>query len=105
MKKESRKLQLNRETLITMQNDDLDLVYGGATPSTIIPVSAASARASSAACLRAASELAKHTARSVATVASAIGSAVSAVFGSRFCGPTQPQPQPQGGGPAPGGEG
>lgn len=35
MKKESRKLSLNRETLAPMQSDDLSHVNGGATPATV----------------------------------------------------------------------
>ena len=35
MKKESRKLNLNRETLMPMQSEELDGVAGGATPATI----------------------------------------------------------------------
>jgi hypothetical protein len=53
MKKETRKLNLNRETLAPMQADDLSQVNGGATPATIttssqICISAASATVASA---------------------------------------------------------
>jgi len=47
MKKESRKLQLDRETLIPLQNDELADVNGGITP-TITTSSAACIGASSA---------------------------------------------------------
>ncbi|GEM_PF-6972786 len=107
MTKASRKLQLNRETLITMQSDDLDDVYGGATPSTVVPVSLAASRASSAACIRAATEGVRWTARMTSQIASAISASVSLVYRSRHCGPTHGGPTPpqgQGGGAA-GGEG
>ena len=107
-KKGSNKLQLNRETLYTMQSDDLALVHGGATPSTIVPVSIAASRASSAACIRASTEGVKWTARMVSRVASAISVSYSLVHRSQQCGPTHggPQPQaPQGGGQGGGGEG
>jgi hypothetical protein len=40
MKKESRKLNLNRETLMPMQNHELEGVAGGATPATVVTSSA-----------------------------------------------------------------
>jgi hypothetical protein len=73
MKKESRKLNLNRETLATMQSDELEGVAGGFTPTISAAVSAAS-RASSQACIKASAE-------SVASLASAI----SAFFRTRGC--------------------
>ena len=108
-KKGSNKLQLNRETLATMQADDLANVHGGATPSTVVPVSIAASRASSAACIRASTEGVKWTARMVSRVTTAISISYSLAHRSQHCGPThggpqqpqQPQ-QPQGGG---GGEG
>jgi hypothetical protein len=36
MKKESRKLNLNRETVMPLQNHELEGVAGGATPTTIV---------------------------------------------------------------------
>jgi hypothetical protein len=36
MKKELRKLNLNRETLMPMQNHELEGVAGGATPTTVV---------------------------------------------------------------------
>jgi hypothetical protein len=39
MKKESRKLSLNRETLAPMQRDDLGNVNGGVTPTTTVTTS------------------------------------------------------------------
>lgn len=42
MKKQSRKLNLNRETLMPLTNTDLNDVNGGATPAVTIPLSAAS---------------------------------------------------------------
>lgn len=48
MKKEARKLSLNRETLAPMQNTELDHVNGGATPATITTSSAACSAAVSA---------------------------------------------------------
>jgi hypothetical protein len=52
MKKETRKLNLNRETLAPMQSDDLGQVNGGVTPATIttssgVCISAASATVAS----------------------------------------------------------
>ena len=73
MKKESRKLNLNRETLMPMQSDELDGVNGGSTPAISVAVSAAS-RASSQACIKASAE-------SLASLASA----VSAFFRTRGC--------------------
>ena len=67
MKKESRKLNLNRETLIPLQADDLANVNGGTSPATTVTTS-------SAACIGAVSA-------SVAGVASA----VSLYFQSRGC--------------------
>ena len=66
MKKESRKLNLNKETLIPLQPDDLTGVNGGISPATVT--------LSSAACIGAVSA-------SVAGVASA----VSLYFQSRGC--------------------
>ena len=40
MKKQSRKLNLNRETLIPLQSDDMAAINGGVTPSTITTSSA-----------------------------------------------------------------
>jgi hypothetical protein len=65
MKKESRKLNLNRETLATMQSDELEGVAGGSTPATISVAVTAASRASSQACIKASAE-------SIASVASAI---------------------------------
>ena len=106
-KKGSNKLQLNRETLYTMQSEDLALVHGGATPSTIVPVSIAASRASSAACIRASTEGVKWTARMVSRVTTVVSATYSLVHRSQHCGPTHggPQPQPQGGGQGGGGGG
>ena len=73
MKKESRKLNLNRETLMPMQSEELDGVNGGSTPAISVAVSAAS-RASSKACIEGAS---KATA--------SIISAISSFFNTRRC--------------------
>ena len=96
-KEASRKLKLVRETLCPMQSDELSLVHGGATPSTIIPVSAAASRASSAACIRASTEAVKYTAQMVSRIGTAISISYSLVHRSQQCGPTHggPQPQPQ----------
>ena len=69
MKKESRKLNLNRETLTPLQPDDLDNVNGGTSPATTVTTS-------SAPCIRTASML------------SAAGvSAISRYFQTRNCNP------------------
>ncbi len=67
MKKESRKLNLNRETLTPLQPDDLGNVNGGTSPATTITTS-------SAPCIETASVV----------ISSAI-SAVSRYFQSRSC--------------------
>jgi hypothetical protein len=67
MKKETRKLNLNRETLAPMQSDDLSQVNGGVTPATTVTTS-------SGVCISAAS----------ATVASAIEAASQMFCKSRF---------------------
>jgi len=90
----SRKLQLVRETLCPMQNDELADVYGGATPSTVIPVSIAASRASSAACIRAATEGVKWTARMTSRIATALSIGYSLVHRSEHCGPGHGGPQP-----------
>ena len=41
MKKQSRKLNLNRETILPLQSDDMAAINGGATPATITTSSAA----------------------------------------------------------------
>ena len=41
MKKQSRKLNLNRETILPLQSDDMAAINGGDTPSTITTSSAA----------------------------------------------------------------
>jgi hypothetical protein len=41
MKKETRKLSLNRETLAPMQNSELEQVHGGITPTTTVTTSSA----------------------------------------------------------------
>src|SRR5690606_33291162 len=74
MKKESRKLNLNRETLATMQSDQLEGVAGGATPSVVVSAISAASRASSQACIKASAE-------SLASVASAI----STYYRTRKC--------------------
>lgn len=48
MKKEARKLSLNRETLAPMQNTELEQVHGGVTPTTVTTSSAACSVAVSA---------------------------------------------------------
>ncbi len=67
MKKESRKLNLNRETLTPLQADDLEKVNGGTSPATTVTTS-------SGPCIGAVSA-------SVASVASA----VSRYFQTRGC--------------------
>ena len=74
MKKESRKLSLNRETLMPMQSNELDGVAGGATPATVSVAISAASRASSKACIEGAS---KATA--------SILSAISSFFNTRRC--------------------
>jgi hypothetical protein len=71
MKRESRKLNLNRETLMPMQSDELEGVAGGLTPTSSVAMSAAS-RASSAACIEGASK-----------VAASILSAISSIIQTR----------------------
>lgn len=78
-----------------MQSDELALVHGGATPSTIIPVSAAASRASSAACIRASTEAVKYTAQMVSRIGTAISISYSLVHRSQQCGPTHGGPQPE----------
>jgi hypothetical protein len=73
MKKESRKLNLNRETLATMQSDELEGVAGGFTPTISVAVSAAS-RASSKVCIEGASK-----------VTASVLSAISSYFNTRWC--------------------
>jgi lactobin A/cerein 7B family class IIb bacteriocin len=68
MKKEARKLNLNRETLAPMQQQELQHVNGGVTPATTVTTS-------SAACISAAS-----------AVGSAIVHTVGMAFESRWCG-------------------
>ena len=103
----NRKLKLVRETLCPMQSEELALVHGGATPSTVIPVSAAASRASSAACIRASTEAVKWTARAASRISTAISVSYSLAHRSQHCGPTHggPGAQPQGGGGGGGGEG
>jgi lactobin A/cerein 7B family class IIb bacteriocin len=67
MKKEARKLNLNRETLAPMQQEELTNINGGITPATVTT--------SSMACVSAAS-----------AVGSAIIHTVSMAFESRWCG-------------------
>jgi lactobin A/cerein 7B family class IIb bacteriocin len=67
MKKEARKLNLNRETLAPMQQQELETVNGGVTPATVTT--------SSAACISAAS-----------AVGSAIVHTVGMAFETRWCG-------------------
>jgi hypothetical protein len=43
MKKQSRKLNLNRETLIPLQSSDIAAINGGATPAIVSAASAVSA--------------------------------------------------------------
>src|SRR5262245_34817776 len=95
MKKQEglRKLQLVRETLCPMQNDELEGVYGGSTPSTIVPVSIAASRMSSAACIRASTEGVKYTARMTSRISTVLSVAWSLVHRSEHCGPTQGGPQ------------
>lgn len=66
MKKQSRKLNLNRETLTPMQGDDLDKVNGGITP-TVTTSSVACSAAGTA-------------------IATSIIHTVSMAFESRWCG-------------------
>jgi hypothetical protein len=54
MKKQSRKLNLNRETLIPLQNDEMSAINGGITPS--IATSSAPCAASVASLLSAISQ-------------------------------------------------
>ncbi|MFN0248016.1 MAG: class I lanthipeptide, partial [Kofleriaceae bacterium] len=54
MKKTSRKLNLNRETLIPLQNDEMNAINGGATPT--ITTSSAACTASIASVLSAISQ-------------------------------------------------
>ena len=49
MKKESRKLNLNRETLAPLQADDLEKVNGGTSPATTITTSSMACVGASAA--------------------------------------------------------
>jgi hypothetical protein len=74
MKKESRKLNLNRETLATMQSDELEGVAGGSTPATISVAVSAASRASSKACIEGASK-----------VSATVLSAISSFFNTRRC--------------------
>jgi hypothetical protein len=67
MKKASRKLNLNRETLIPLQPDELGNVNGGTSPATTITTS-------SAPCIE-----------TVSVVSASIASAVSRYFQSRGC--------------------
>ena len=91
----SRKLQLVRETLCPMQSDELAGVYGGATPSTVVPVSIAASRASSAACIRSVTEGVKWTARMTSRISTALSISYSLAHRSEHCGPTHGGPQPQ----------
>jgi hypothetical protein len=51
MKKQSRKLNLNRETLISLQGNELDQINGGISPITTITTSSAPCTASIASVL------------------------------------------------------
>lgn len=57
MKKQSRKLNLNRETLIPLQSDDLNAINGGITPT--IATSSMPCAASAASVLSAISRILK----------------------------------------------
>lgn len=87
MKKDlaSRRLNLVRETLMPLQSDDLDQVNGGTHPTVSVAVTAAS-RASSAACIRAATEGVKYTARAISRATVASAAAWSLAHRSEHCG-------------------
>ena len=78
MKKESRKLNLVRETLAPLQSDELEVVAGGSSPASAVSaaVSAFSAR-SSVACARAVSRSVEAASRHISNSSRWVASAIS----------------------------